>query len=109
MKSRLLLILVIAVFAQAKTMAADTMSPQVFRDTVIVQSDSVYIVVDAEDISEPAQVLIEKTLRKNGIDFGKLEGFNTLPGNIATSVYPNYGKLNGAIIVTTENSKLKKK
>ncbi len=41
MKSRLLLILVIAVFAQAKTMAADTMSPQVFRDTVIVQSDSV--------------------------------------------------------------------
>ena len=87
MKSRLLLILVIAVFAQAKTMAADTMSPQVFRDTVIVQSDSVShhhrcviksleersivlwvvdgviydnIVVDAEDISEPAQVLIEK-------------------------------------------------
>jgi hypothetical protein len=136
MKSRLLLILVIAVFAQAKTMAADTMSPQVFRDTVIVQSDSVShhhrcviksleersivlwvvdgviydnIVVDAEDISEPAQVLIEKTLRKNGIDFGKLEGFNTLPGNIATSVYPNYGKLNGAIIITTENSKLKKK
>ncbi len=78
------------------------MSPQVFRDTVIVQvpSDSsrhrgticaqsippdempkvlwvvdgvIYdnIVVDAEDISEPAQVLIEKTLRKNGIDFGK--------------------------------------
>ena len=44
-----------------------------------------------------------------GIDFGKLEGFNTLPGNIATSVYPNYGKLNGAIIITTENSKLKKK
>ena len=107
--------------AQAETMAADAMSPQVFRDTVIVQSDSVSrrhrcaiksheersivlwvvdgviydnIVVDAEDISEPAQVLIEKTLRKNGIDFGK---------------YPNYGKLNGAIIVTTENSKLKKK
>lgn len=53
--------------------------------------------------------LIEKTLRKNGIGFGKLEGFNILPGNIATSVYPNYGKLNGAIIVTTENSKLKKK
>ena len=45
----------------------------------------------------------------SGIDFGKLEGFNTLPGNIATSVYPNYGKLNGAIIITTENSKLKKK
>ena len=136
MKSRLLLILVIAVLAQAETMAADAMSPQVFRDTVIVQSDSVSrrhrcaiksheersivlwvvdgviydnIVVDAEDISEPAQALIEKTLRKNGIDFGKLEGFNILPGNIATSVYPNYGKLNGAIIVTTENSKLKKK
>ena len=41
MKSRLLLILVIAVLAQAETMAADAMSPQVFRDTVIVQSDSV--------------------------------------------------------------------
>ena len=93
MKSRLLLILVIAVLAQAETMAADAMSPQVFRDTVIVQSDSVShhhrcviksleersivlwvvdgviydnIVVDAEDISEPAQALIEKTLRKNG-------------------------------------------
>ena len=140
MRSKLFIFLAIAILAQIKTLAADAMSPQVFRDTVIVQvpSDSsrhrgticaqsippdempkvlwvvdgvIYdnIVVDAEDISEPAQVLIEKTLRKNGIDFGKLEGFNTLPGNIATSVYPNYGKLNGAIIITTENSKLKKK
>ena len=136
MRSKLFIFLAIAILAQIKTLAADAMSPQVFRDTVIVQSDSVSrrhrcaiksheersivlwvvdgviydnIVVDAEDISEPAQVLIEKTLRKNGIDFGKLEGFNTLPGNIATSVYPNYGKLNGAIIITTENSKLKKK
>jgi hypothetical protein len=40
MKSRLLLILVIAVLAQAETMAADAMSPQVFRDTVIVQVPS---------------------------------------------------------------------
>ena len=102
MKSRLLLILVIAVFAQAKTMAADTMSPQVFRDTVIVQSDSV---------SHHHRCVIKSLEERSivGIDFGKLEGFNTLPGNIATSVYPNYGKLNGAIIVTTENSKLKKK
>ena len=133
MRSKLFIFFAIAILAQIKTLAADAMSPQVFRDTVIVQvpSDSsrhrgticaqpippdempkvlwvvdgvIYdnIVVDAEDISEPAQVLI-------GIDFGKLEGFNTLPGNIATSVYPNYGKLNGAIIITTENSKLKKK
>ena len=136
MRSKLFIFLAIAILAQIKTLAADAMSPQVFRDTVIVQvpchrgtiraqpippdempkvlwvvDGLIYdnIVVDAEDISEPAQVLIEKTLRKNGIDFGKLEGFNTLPGNIATSVYPNYGKLNGAIIITTENSKLKKK
>ena len=93
------------------TICAQPIPPDEMPKVLWVVDGLIYdnIVVDAEDVSEPAQVLIEKTLRKNGIDFGKLEGFNTLPGNIATSVYPTYGKLNGAIIITTENSKLKKK
>ena len=141
MRSKLFIFLAIAILAQIKTLAADAMSPQVFRDTVIVQAPSdssrhrgticartippeempkiLWVVdgeiydniwaIDADDVSEPAQVLIEKTLKKKGINCGKVEKFNILPGNIATAVYPNYGKLDGAIIITTENSKLKKK
>ena len=115
MRSKLFIFLAIAILAQIKTLAADAMSPQVFRDTVIVQvpSDSSRHrgTICAQPIppDEMPKVLWVVDGVIYGIDFGKLEGFNTLPGNIATSVYPNYGKLNGAIIITTENSKLKKK
>ena len=40
MRSKLFIFLAIAILAQIKTLAADAMSPQVFRDTVIVQVPS---------------------------------------------------------------------
>ena len=60
------------------TICAQSIPPDEMPKVLWVVDGVIYdnIVVDAEDISEPAQVLIEKTLRKNGIDFGKLEGFN---------------------------------
>ena len=139
MKIKLFLFLAFAILAQTKTMAADTMSPQVYRDTVIVQVDSVSrhhrcatgpkspekalwvvngvvfdnVEVTADDIHElsctSAEEIIEKILKRNGVDCGKVEKFTSLPGNVAMSVYPNYGELTGAIIITTEKGNLNKK
>ena len=137
MKIKLLLLLIIAILAQTKCMAADTMSPQVLKETVVVPVDSVSrhhrcatestspekvlwvvdgkvydnVEINAEDISENSsgEELIEKTLKRNGIDCGRVEKFSVLPGNIATSVYHDYGELNSAIIITTEKGNLNKK
>ena len=137
MKNKLLLFLAFAILAQTKTMAADTMSPQVFRDTVVVQADSlsrhhrcateskspekvlwvidgkVYNIcaLDAEDLlgNPSGEELIERTFKRNGIDCGKIEKFTVLPSNVAMSVYPDYGELQAAIIITTEKGNLNKK
>ena len=139
MKSRLFLFFLIAVLAQTKIRAADTMSPQVIRDTVIVQVDSVSrhhrcatgpkspekalwvvdgvvfdnVEVTADDIQDlsrtSAEEVMEKILKRNGVDCGKVEKLTSLPGNVAMSVYPNYGELTGAIIITTEKGNLNKK
>jgi hypothetical protein len=139
MRSRLFLFFLIAVLAQAKTMAADTMSPQVLKETVVVPVDSVSrhhrcatestspekvlwvvdgmvfdnVEVTADDIQDlsrtSAEEVMEKILKRNGVDCGKVEKFTSLPGNVAMSVYPNYGELTGAIIITTEKGNLNKK
>lgn len=142
MKIKLFAFAAFVLLVQTQTMATNTIPPQVFRDTVIVEapSDSCrhrgivcarpippeqvgkYIwvvdgtihegmVIDAEVVSGPvsddpvkiATELIEKTLKKAGIITAesKVKSFRILPGNLATSIYPKYGKLDGALIITT--------
>lgn len=50
------------------------------------------IVLDADDITDnpSGEELIKRTLKRNGIDCGKVETFTILQGNVAMSVYPNY-------------------
>ena len=66
------------------------------------------IVLDADDITDnpSGEELIKRTLKRNGIDCGKVETFTILQGNVAMSVYPNYWELQGAIIITTKNGNL---
>ncbi len=86
---------------------ATTVRPEDCGKVLWVVDGEIYdnIELEGDDITgdhPSSEEIIENVLKRKGIGRGKVETFTILPGNDAMSVYPDYGELQGAIIITTK-------